>query len=342
MIMQTAFFVISGILPKDEAIRAIKKCRLRRLTARRERSWFKMNKAAVDRALQNIVEVPVPGKVTSTKKRQPAVPADAPEFVRQVTARIISGQGRFPACFRDTGRRHLADRHHPVREEKHRGAYSGLGAGYLHSVRPVFFCLPPRDNPDEGLRPGPTERRSEGFQGHRMPRVKNCKGSSSRFRSPPKTAPAALHASLPALQLEGMLRARREKDSRPSICGRSCHSARRRRRITGSSLDLPETDPTRYNIASRQRKSVRPASFRIQRGLCRLWRNPVYQAPDPTLRRPPLHRQRHGLLLHLWRKPAHYSLHEKGSGRGPAWSNSLFEDAAEFALGMRLTVDDVP
>ncbi|HWT83850.1 MAG TPA: 2-oxoacid:acceptor oxidoreductase family protein, partial [Candidatus Methylomirabilis sp.] len=92
MIMQTAFFVISGVLPQEEAVRAIK-AQIVKTYGKKGEKLVQLNSAAVDRALQGIVEVPVPGKVTSAKKRQPPVPGDAPEFVRVVTAKIISGQG---------------------------------------------------------------------------------------------------------------------------------------------------------------------------------------------------------------------------------------------------------
>ncbi len=55
---------------------------------------------------------------------------------------------------------------------------------------------------------------------------------------------------------------------------------------------------------------------------------------DPRLRR-----QRHRLLLHLRRQPAHDAVGGGRRGRGPAWCNSLFEDNAEFGLGMRVTID---
>jgi pyruvate-ferredoxin/flavodoxin oxidoreductase len=92
MIMQTAFFVISGIIPRDQAITAIKR-EIEKTYARKGAKVVEMNHAAVDRALLNIVEVPVPARATGTKQRRPAVPPEAPDFVKNVTARIISGQG---------------------------------------------------------------------------------------------------------------------------------------------------------------------------------------------------------------------------------------------------------
>ncbi|MDA6077697.1 thiamine pyrophosphate-dependent enzyme [Edwardsiella anguillarum] len=64
---------------------------------------------------------------------------------------------------------------------------------------------------------------------------------------------------------------------------------------------------------------------------------PLYQAADPAVRRSYADRERHRLLLHLWRQPPHQPLYHRCAGTGPAWANSLFEDNAEFGLGFRLS-----
>ncbi len=92
-----------------------------------------------------------------------------------------------------------------------------------------------------------------------------------------------------------------------------------------------------YLTLSKTHSSLIPCL--IFRRLRRLRRNPLYQIGNPTLRRPDGYRQCHRLLLHLRRQPAHNTLYDQYDGRGPAWSNSLFEDNAEFGLGMRLTID---
>ncbi|MBI2556082.1 MAG: pyruvate:ferredoxin (flavodoxin) oxidoreductase, partial [Planctomycetes bacterium] len=92
MIMQTAFFVISGIIPKDDAIKAIK-TEIKKTYIKKGEEVVKLNYAAVDKALQNIVEVKVTDKVTSKIRMRPPVPEDAPEFVKKVTARMIADKG---------------------------------------------------------------------------------------------------------------------------------------------------------------------------------------------------------------------------------------------------------
>ena len=92
MIMQTAFFSISGVLPKDKAIEAIKKAIVKTYGAKGEKV-VNMNFAAVDASVQALEEVKYPNKVTSAIKRPPIVPEHSPEFVKKVTAEIIAGRG---------------------------------------------------------------------------------------------------------------------------------------------------------------------------------------------------------------------------------------------------------
>ncbi len=105
-------------------------------------------------------------------------------------------------------------------------------------------------------------------------------------------------------------------------------------------LSLPELD--RHKLSHSQVKdcAASRAALRIFRRLRGLRRNAVHQTAHATLRRPPAGRQRHRLLLNLWRQLADHALYAMNKeGRGPTWSNSLFEDNAEFGLGMRLAVD---
>ena len=91
-IMQTCFFAISGVLPRDEAIAAIKHA-IEKTYGKRGEAIVKKNFAAVDATLDHLHEVQVPDRVTSTFDLRPAVPDEAPDFVRQTLAKIIAGEG---------------------------------------------------------------------------------------------------------------------------------------------------------------------------------------------------------------------------------------------------------
>ncbi|OGV11419.1 MAG: pyruvate:ferredoxin (flavodoxin) oxidoreductase, partial [Ignavibacteria bacterium RIFOXYB2_FULL_36_7] len=91
-IMQTCFFAISKIFPRDEAIRMIKDSIKKTYGAKGDKI-VEMNFNAVDQTLSNLYEVEVPAQVTSKIQLQPAVSGNAPEFVADVTANIIAGFG---------------------------------------------------------------------------------------------------------------------------------------------------------------------------------------------------------------------------------------------------------
>jgi pyruvate-ferredoxin/flavodoxin oxidoreductase len=91
-IMQTCFFRLSRVLPREEAIAKIKES-IRKTYGKRGDAVVRQNFAAVDAALAHLFEVDVPAAVTSTFDMPAAVSQDAPEFVRGVTAEIISGRG---------------------------------------------------------------------------------------------------------------------------------------------------------------------------------------------------------------------------------------------------------
>ena len=91
-IMQTCFFAISGVLPREEAIEKIKQS-IRKTYGKRGEPVVLQNFAAVDAALAHLHEVSVPAEVSSTFELPAVVSERAPEFVQNVTAEIIAGRG---------------------------------------------------------------------------------------------------------------------------------------------------------------------------------------------------------------------------------------------------------
>jgi len=91
-VMQTCFFAISGVLPRDEAISKIKKA-IEKTYAKRGEEVVRRNFDAVDQSLENLHEVHVPGSVTVQQAPPPIVPDDAPDFVKRVTKAMMAGHG---------------------------------------------------------------------------------------------------------------------------------------------------------------------------------------------------------------------------------------------------------
>jgi len=91
-IMQTCFFYLSSIIPPDQAVAAIKKA-IEKTYGKRGEKVVQMNYNAVDQAIANLHRIEVPAAATTTHHKPKLVPAEAPEFVRHVTAWIMAGEG---------------------------------------------------------------------------------------------------------------------------------------------------------------------------------------------------------------------------------------------------------
>ena len=91
-IMQSCFFAISGVLPREEAIAQIKHA-IEKTYSKRGAEIVKRNFEAVDATLAHLHEVSVPSRVTATNGRPPLVSALAPDFVQRITAVLMAGKG---------------------------------------------------------------------------------------------------------------------------------------------------------------------------------------------------------------------------------------------------------
>lgn len=91
-VMQTCFFAISGVLPKEQAIAEIKHA-IEKTYGKRGEAVVKKNFEAVDSAVANMFEVQVPAKADSALTRRPAVPEVAPDFVKNVLGAMIARDG---------------------------------------------------------------------------------------------------------------------------------------------------------------------------------------------------------------------------------------------------------
>lgn len=91
-VMQTCFFALAGVLPRDEAIERIRSA-VKKSFARKGEELVRRNFEAIDRTLAELVEVTIPDRVTASHGRPPQVATNAPDFVQRVTAVIMAGLG---------------------------------------------------------------------------------------------------------------------------------------------------------------------------------------------------------------------------------------------------------
>jgi pyruvate-ferredoxin/flavodoxin oxidoreductase len=92
IVMQTAFFALAGVMPLQKAVAAIKDS-IEKTYGRKSRQLVEMNQAAVDAALPALRKVDAPPEVGAGRSLRPPVPAAAPDFVQRVTAQILAGRG---------------------------------------------------------------------------------------------------------------------------------------------------------------------------------------------------------------------------------------------------------
>ena len=91
-IMQTCFFALAGVLPREQAIEQIKES-IRKSYGKRGESILRRNFAAVDAALANLHEIHVPDRPTSSRHRLPPISSHSSDFVRRVTSMLLEGRG---------------------------------------------------------------------------------------------------------------------------------------------------------------------------------------------------------------------------------------------------------
>ena len=91
-VMQTAFFLLSKILPEDVAIDKIKQF-IKKSYGTKGEAVLNKNNQAVDLAKESIQEIKIPVKAEGTISKKETVSPEAPEFVREVTARMIAQEG---------------------------------------------------------------------------------------------------------------------------------------------------------------------------------------------------------------------------------------------------------
>jgi Pyruvate/2-oxoacid:ferredoxin oxidoreductase gamma subunit/ferredoxin len=300
-IMQTCFFAISGVLPRDKAIDKIKYS-IKKTYMRKGEEVVRKNFEAVDNTLVNLREIPVPAQATSTRELPPTVPANAPEFVRNVTAMMMAGRGdelpvsalpvdgTYPSATTQWEKRNISN-FVPVWEPDICIQCGNCSMVCPHGViRSKFYN-------ESSLESAP-----KGVQGPRPSTPGASRISATPCKSIWKTAPAAGCAWRSARP-----RARSRPGARPSTW-----RSRSRCWRTSAPISLlrdPAGSGSRPGgFLHGARGAVPAAAVRVLRRLRRLRRDPLRQAAVATVRRPAAGGQRHRLFLDLRRQPADHAL----------------------------------
>ena len=331
-VLQTCFFALSGVLPREEAVAQIKKA-IRKSYESKGEEIVQQNFRAVDETLSRLHEVSVPDKATSAFERPPSVPADAPKFVQQVTARMFEAQGdlipvslmpvdgTFPSGTAAWEKRNIADEVPVWRPDL------CVQCGQCSFVCP-HSVIRARYYDSNRLKNAPLTFKSASVNARGYPDVhftlqfyvEDCTGCGLCVESCPEHS--AVDPGIKAINLQSK---------------------------------APLVEAERANIAFFEQLPVNDRArvdFANVRGIQFL--EPLFEFPGacagcgetPYLK---LLSQLFGDRMMVANATGCSSIYganlpatpwsKNQEGRGPAWSNSLFEDDAEFGLGFRLAAD---
>ena len=151
-IMQTCFFAISGVLPREEAIEQIKKA-IKKTYGKRGESVVPRTSRPSTQPWLISHKVELPAKASSDFDLIPSIVAQGARVRSQRARTNRRRQGRPAPGLRHSRRRNLPHWHRPVGEAQHRPVHPRLGQGPLHPVRQMRHGLPARRHSRQGLRP---------------------------------------------------------------------------------------------------------------------------------------------------------------------------------------------
>lgn len=331
-IMQTCFFAISGVLPRDQAIEQIKRS-IEHTYGRRGEAVVQANFEAVDHALAHLHEVKVPAVATSTLTRRPPVPAEAPEFVSEVLGTIIAGDGdslpvsafpidgTFPTGTTQWEKRNIT-LEIPVWE-------SDL---CIQCGKCSFVC-PHAVIREKIYEPAYLTNAPEGWVGVDA-RWKEFPGMQYTLAIAPEDCTGC------GLCVEVCPAKDKSQVGRKAINMAAQPPIRERERVKWDYfLSLPEVDRTKMSLKSVKNSQLLQPLFEFSGACTGCGETPYVKLLSQLFGDRILVANATGCSSIYGGNLPTTPWAKNNQGRGPAWSNSLFEDNAEFGLGMRLTLD---
>lgn len=331
-VMQVCFFAISGVLPRDKAIEEIKNA-IRETYGKRGERIVQMNLDAVDQTLDHLHEVAVPDTVDSDIKMLPAIPEAAPAFVRDVLGQMLVREGdllpvsalpvdgTYPSGTTQWEKRNLALEipvwdpdvciqcgkcaivcpHAVIRIKTY-------DEQHLDNAPPTFKAMDARDREWQGLK----------YTIQVAP--EDCTGCAICVDVCPAKNKAAV--GLKALNMAAQPPLREpERDNWDYF------------------VNIPEMDRRNIKVSSIRQQQVQQPLFEFSGACSGCGETPYIKLATQLFGDRMVVANATGCSsiygANLPTTPWSYNK----AGRGPAWANSLFEDNAEFGLGMRVSLD---
>ncbi len=331
-IMQTCFFAISGVLPREEAINQIKKS-IQKAYGKKGEDVVQQNFKAVDETLANLHEVKVPAAVTSKVEFKAPVSGIPTEFVKNVTAEIIAGRGdKLPVS------KMPIDGTFPTGTTKYEKRCIALECPEWDSEvciqcgKCVMVC------PHAVIR-------------SKVISEENLKGADASF-----VTTAAKDKEFAGMKFRIQVAA--EDCTGCGVCVSAC-PAKNKKDPTKKAINMVSIAPIRdreaknweffFNLPDADRSKIKQGTVRGAQFL-----QPLFEfsgacagcGETPYIK---IVTQLFGDRAIIANATGCTSIYggnlpttpytKNCDGRGPAWSNSLFEDNAEFGLGFRLSID---
>jgi pyruvate-ferredoxin/flavodoxin oxidoreductase len=331
-IMQVCFFALSGVLPRDKAIEAIKYS-IKKTYGKKGEEVVAMNLKAVDNTLAHLHEVAVPQRVNGSGPLQPPVTANAPKFVKDVLGRLAAGEGddlpvsafpsdgTFPTGTAQYEKRNLA-MDIPVWDEK----------VCIQCLKCVAICphatIRAKVYEARALEGAPalfkrTDARVPEFKGMKFTlqvAAEDCTGCALCVDVCP--ARNKTEAKLKAINMQPQPPLREQE-----------------RQNWDFFLALPELDRRRVKVTQlRQQQLMRPL-FEFSGACAGCGETPYIKMLSQLFGDRAVIANATGCSsIYGGNLPTTPYCTDR-NGRGPTWNNSLFEDNAEFGLGFRVSID---
>ncbi|MCJ7735023.1 MAG: pyruvate:ferredoxin (flavodoxin) oxidoreductase, partial [Anaerolineales bacterium] len=328
-VMQTCFFAISGVLPKDRAIKEIK-AMIKKSYGKKGEDVVKMNNSAVDLSLENMHQVEMPSKADSTMKMRPPVPENSPNFVKNVIGTILRGEGdslpvsafsadgTFPTGTTQYEKRNIALE---IPQWNPDTCIQCNKCAFVcpHAViRPKVYDAALLENAPETFKSiDATGREFKDLKFTIQVAPEDCTGCSLCVSACPQS-----DVENPALKMVDQA-SLREKESENWDFFKA----------------IPNPDRTTLKLTRPKDSQFLEPLFEFSGACAGCGETPYVKLLSQLYGDRSLIANATGCSSIYGGNLPTTPWKVNEDGRGPTWSNSLFEDNAEFGLGMRLTVD---